>query len=694
MKKTTFLKILAVTLCMFAATTAFTQGGTTGPLTWNISGDTLTISGNGEMPDYENPPGGSNLPPWFPYKDLFTTLVMESGVTKIGDFAFFCCFDLTGSLTISNSIVSIGKYSFCSSGYTGTLTIPNSVTTIDDGAFLGCGFTGTLTIPNSVTMIGMHAFGSCAGFTGTLILPNSITSISEHTFNDCYGFTSLVIPDSVITIGPWAFTNCFDLSSISIGNSVTSIDQLAFGSCLSLSSITIPNSVTSIGMNAFQNCESLESVIIGNSVTSIGDGAFSLCNMLSSITTLAETPPNIAGIWTFHGVPESVLVHIPCMSYFKYKNAYGWKNFTNYVINGAATPFTTYYSTKCYTPYTDNNFTTPIYYPGEYYTSIPNANNCDSIICLTLLENPLPKLCMITVDDNYHNEIIWNKIGENAIFNIFREGQQSGNYNLVASINNGTNSWTDTESNARIRSYRYKISGVDTCGKESALSFAHKTMHLTINAGVNNSWNLIWTAYEGTEYSTYNIYRAKGNAQGPGTFELIGTMPGGNTSYSDFTASPGGYVYYMVEILLNEMCSVSKSGSTIKSNIATNNPGVGIASTALSNQISVYPNPTTGELTIDASTGSATNWTLSELVLSKVEVVEVFDVYGRKVGGIFPLRHSESSEESQTMHTAGGRGSLKTADGVTINISHLSAGLYFVKIQTEIGEVVRKVVKE
>jgi hypothetical protein len=402
----------------------------------------------------------------------------------------------------------------------------------------------------------------------------------------------------------------------------------------------------------FKGCSLLKTLNIANNVTKIPSYAFKSCNNITSITTHAQTAP-VCGTNSFENVPITIPVNIPCLSYLSYTNATEWKKFTNFVVPGNISYYN--YTKQCYLPYTDNNFPTPINNPGVYYTSIPNANNCDSIICLTLLANPHPQICMISVNNRNQNEIVCKKHTANASYNIYRETLQTGNYELAGTLAcGGASTWVDVQSNARIRSYRYKISGVDVCGKEGVQSPAHKTMHLTINAGVGNSWNLIWTAYEGTEYSTYNIYRSSGETMGE--LQLIGTMPGGNTSFSDFSA-PQGYVYYMVEILMNETC-VGK-GSSIKSNVATNNPNVGINEQNPISGVSVYPNPTTGELRI-------TNYEL------RITSLEVFDVYGRAL-----LSH-KSPVSSET----------------TLDISHLAAGLYFVKIKTEAGEVVKKVTKQ
>ena len=134
-----------------------------------------------------------------------------------------------------------------------------SVTSIGRNAFQYSYLT-SITIPNSVTSIGEDAFYNCSSLT-SITIPNSVTSIGGEAFRNCSSLTSITIPNSVTSIGWQAFYDCSSLTSVTIGNSVTSIGGSAFAYCSSLTSVTIPNSVTSIGVEAFAYCDSLKSVI-------------------------------------------------------------------------------------------------------------------------------------------------------------------------------------------------------------------------------------------------------------------------------------------------------------------------------------------------------------------------------------------------------------------------------------------------
>lgn len=152
-------------------------------------------------------------------------------------------------------------------------------------------------------------------------------------------------------------------------------------------------------------------------------------------------------------------------------------------------------------------------------------------------------------------------------YNVYREGMVAGEYELAASVPyDSLSMWVDTTSRPRTRSYRYRMTATDIFGIESEPSEIHKTMHLTINQGIGNEWNLVWSEYEGAEYSTYVIYRGTDASN----IQQIDVMPaGGNTTYTDENA-PMGEVYYQVGILLNTPCNPTKNSELVRSNIATN----------------------------------------------------------------------------------------------------------------------------
>ena len=214
-------------------TESLTTGTCGENLTWSFDDSTgeLTISGTGDMGDYTS----SSTTPWKDLRKNIKSVVIEDGVTSIGDCAFENCNNLTST------------------------TIPDSVTSIGNYAFRRCTSLTNITIPDSVVSIGDYAFSACTSVT-SIIIPDSITNIGYETFSNCSSLTSITIPDSVTSIGDYAFAICYRLTSITIPDSVTSIGNSAFYNCSALASITIPDSVTSIGANAFEGCTALTTV--------------------------------------------------------------------------------------------------------------------------------------------------------------------------------------------------------------------------------------------------------------------------------------------------------------------------------------------------------------------------------------------------------------------------------------------------
>jgi hypothetical protein len=316
---------------------ALVASGTTGECTWTITGEsgnyTLTISGNGSMDYYFY-----GKAPWH-YQNSIKTLVIQDGVTVIGERAFYACYGLT-SVSIGNSVLYIGKQAFAYCSGLTSVSTGNSVTHIDEQAFIDCSGLTSVPIGNSVTYIGDLAFAGCSGLTNVTI-PNSVTNIG-NSFSACRGLTGITIGSSITDIDYYAFLDCSSLTSIhvdaaneqyssengilfskdrtalvlyppgktgsyDIPSSVTVIGTLAFFDCHGLTGVSIPNSVTYISSGAFSNCSGLTAISIPNSVIFIGQGAFSNCSGLTTVTV----PGSVADIFVdaFPGCSNLTSIH-------------------------------------------------------------------------------------------------------------------------------------------------------------------------------------------------------------------------------------------------------------------------------------------------------------------------------------------------------------------------------------------------
>lgn len=258
-----------------------------------------------------------------------TSVTLPNSVTSIGDYAFYECTSLT-SVTLPNSMASIGNYAFASCRGLTSITIPASVTSIGDGAFQMCSNLKNFVIPESVTSISKNTFKFCSKLE-SISIPEDVTFIGDYAFDDCAVLTSVTLSNSVTSIGDYAFTSCTGFTTFTIPNSVTSIGHSTFARCSNLTNVTIPESVTSISREAFALCSSLTSVTIPDSVTSIGDYTFYDCTSLTSVTSLAETPADISGYNNvFNNIGASPELIIPSGSKTNYDNN-GWSSFFNKV---------------------------------------------------------------------------------------------------------------------------------------------------------------------------------------------------------------------------------------------------------------------------------------------------------------------------------------------------------------------------
>ncbi len=297
-----------------------------------------------------------------------TNLNIGEGVQVIPNYMFWGA-GFSGTLTIPESVASIGCYAFANNGFTTlnfnatnctmgifyyyygwdvgvfancpltTLNIGNNVQTIPYKAFDGhSSLSGTLVIPSSVTTIGGYAFNGCSGLTGALNIPNSVTTIGEYAFANT-GFTgTLPLPNSLTSIGEGAFQDCSLTGSLTIGTNITSIGQNAFANCLGLTGIVFnATNCTAIGYyrndtnsfdyyygngqyytddpycyftSAFSGCSNITSLQIGEGVQVIPNGAF---RDLSGITGNFNIPSSVVtiGDYAFAGTGLSGVLTIP-----------------------------------------------------------------------------------------------------------------------------------------------------------------------------------------------------------------------------------------------------------------------------------------------------------------------------------------------------------------------------------------------
>ena len=237
-------------------------------VTWKLTKDgTLTISGQGATADYS----GSDRP-WYSYRSQILQVVVEDGVTKLGNSLFYDCRDIE-KVTLPNSVTAIGNHTFAYCPALTELTLPNSVTAIGNYTFANCPALTELTLPDRVESIGDGAFQSCTGLT-EMTLPDSVKRIGNRVFYYCTGLTKAILPEHVDSIGIEVFYDCENLESATLPEGMTALGTRFFTNCEKLTDVTIPASVTEIGQQAFSYCKSLKAITLPDGVKSIGDSAF------------------------------------------------------------------------------------------------------------------------------------------------------------------------------------------------------------------------------------------------------------------------------------------------------------------------------------------------------------------------------------------------------------------------------------
>lgn len=357
MKIQRFLSALLV-FCMLASIVPFparaaeiASGTLSETITWKIDGEgTLTISGEGDMPDDESP--------WDVFASQITTIVVQEGITSIGRCSFQYCNKVI-SISLPESLTSIGllAFYFCESLETilipqnvtdisvcafkycynlqkinvekgnaryysvngvlfdsigrieetaltlhtypagkskTTYSIPDGVVIVDNSAFFGAQIKG-IDIPESVVIIEHEAFSG--SHLATVSVPDTVAITGDGIFGECTYLESASLPDN-IALGNGTFHDCTNLKDVKWPSNLPVIPVSTFSGCLSLETLNIPQCVEIIGDGAFEQCQNLSHLELPDKLRTIGVFAFSGCKSLKKLD-IPDTVDNL-GYGTFN----------------------------------------------------------------------------------------------------------------------------------------------------------------------------------------------------------------------------------------------------------------------------------------------------------------------------------------------------------------------------------------------------------
>ncbi|MDO4815702.1 MAG: leucine-rich repeat protein [Bacillota bacterium] len=298
MKKLLALALTLCMLCTLVPTFALADyGGSCGDnLRFEVKGSVLTISGTGEMKDFESTEYSSKAP-WYSSCSRITEIIIENGVESIGNRAF----------KNFNSLTKV--------------TIPETVTEIGAYAFRNCGMT-EISIPGSVKTIGNNAFWECKKLT-SVTLNEGLVRIGAGAFSDCKSLSSISIPKSVECVDGEAFYNTSALTQNEYGQFIDTCLVYAPRSEEHMEEYSIPEGTELIASDAFYFNQQIGTLKIPASLINISPAAFS-CKYLGKIVvdennpcycdvdgvlftkdmkTLLKCPDEITGVYT---VPDGV----------------------------------------------------------------------------------------------------------------------------------------------------------------------------------------------------------------------------------------------------------------------------------------------------------------------------------------------------------------------------------------------------
>ena len=302
----------AIVTSLSAAAYSFESAG----IYYNITGNN-TVEVTYSDRDNNTYSGSVSIP------ETVTNNGTEYSVTKIGESAFKG--SAVTSVSMPEGIISIDYNAFSGCQNLETVALPESLTIFGFRAFESCKLLKTIKIPSGVTAIPGSCFYCCSSL-DSVTIPEGVTTIGDRAFEDC-NLNALTLPESLEAIGSIAFCGNRSLKSVNIPAKVKTIESYTFFNC-GLTELVIPEGVLVIDQDAFLGNYSLKNLTLPSTITSIGESAFLYNDNLQSIICNAVTPPTLGDNAFDNDITPGVKV--PLQSIVAYRQAEGWKNFTNY----------------------------------------------------------------------------------------------------------------------------------------------------------------------------------------------------------------------------------------------------------------------------------------------------------------------------------------------------------------------------
>lgn len=519
-----------------------------------------------------------------------------NAIATTGNAPFFAGF--------SNATPNMANYNFTWYWGDGTFTSSNNINVTH--TFANPGFYDVSLVATSIangcadtlTKVGYMFIGGTAGCSQNVTLsPNS-------TVNTCSGSNVLLTASTNAAAG---FTYQWNINSVPISgatSSTLSVNQSGYYSCTVLQS-GCP--VTSVPVHVVMNVNPPQPTISasGNILPCVGGTTNLTASYLSGVTYS----------WSTGQTSMSIVASTP--GYYTVTSSYG-----NTSCSSSSVPF----------------------FLGTSLPSVP--------------------ICMVSVDSlSTHNMVVWEKTGLPSSvdsFRVYRE-TMTNVFTKIGSLSiNALSVFHDYNANPNVTSYKYKIAAVDSCGSTSSLSNYHQTIHLQYFGLGNLQWTLYDIEAAGNPVNYYVVYRDNFNT---GNFIAISsTIPGGNSTYTDINYASFPNARYKVETAWNISCTPTaklnntNSGMIARSNIIQLGTTTSVPQIALQNELLIYPNPASTEITIS-----------TPIKFSDVKIVN-------SMGQIVQ----------------------ETKYNNTVSVVELSSGIYFVQLFNENGNLlkVKKFIKE